>query len=319
MPIPRSPLCPRCLAVSAAAVCRASSRTPRRGRPWRDAFCSYRKALPRSGLVVSWAPLRLLLCLILSQPVAATKIVDDAGVPVDLPDPARRVVTLSPHATELAIAAGLGDRLVAISRGGTVPPRYEGLPRLGGAGPLDRERMLSLRPDLVIAWRSGNRARDLAWIDRIGVAVYRSEPASLEELADSIRRLARLGGDVATASRAATEFERQTRTPCAGLPSLPLFVTVWDRPAMTVGGRHWLNGVLEAAGFRNPFADQPRGVFVVAEEARLAAADVPQISLVRTFDGTPADRLADRLSVPGPGLGEAVQHLCRWRLTLASP
>ena len=252
----------------------------------------------------------------LGQPVAAAVVVDDTNMPVTVVDDPHRVVTLSPHATELAIAAGLGGRLVAISRGGDVPPDYDRLPRLGGAGPLDRERLLTLRPDLVIAWQSGNRAQDLAWLERIGVAVYRSEPASLQQLADSIRRLGRLGGDVEKARKAAEQFERQTRTPCAGLPPRSLLVMIWDRPAMTVGGRHWLNSVLDAAGFRNRFADEPRGVFVLADEARLAEDGLPQISLVRRFDGSTADWLADRLSVPGPGLADAVQHLCRWRLTL---
>lgn len=258
----------------------------------------------------------LLLCVALWLPVHAADVRDDLGVAVQLSAPAKRILTLSPHATELAIAAGLGDRLVAISRGGGIPDGYAGLPRIGGAGPLDRERLLALQPDLVIAWASGNRAQDLAWMTRIGIPVYRSEPTSLEQIAVSIVALGALGDTEATAQRRAADFARATQSACSGLPLVPVYVVVWERPAMTVGGRHWLNDVLQAAGWRNRFADQPRGVFAVADEVRLASANLPEISLLRRYDRSEADRLADQLSRPGPRLGDAVQSLCRLRLAL---
>lgn len=244
----------------------------------------------------------------------ATAVRDDLGRPVALAAPARRIVTLAPHATELALAAGAADRLVGIAPGGDAPAALRRLPRIGGPGALDREALLALRPHLVIAWQTGNRAADLDWIQASGIAVYRSEPRSLADIAAAIRAIGRLTGREVTATRAAAAFERGLQTPCAGLPRLPIYVVIWDRPPMSVGGRHWLNALLHSAGYRNTFEAVGRGVFRVAAEAVLARGGLPRLDLVRKSDPASADRLAEMASRPGPGLAEAARLLCRRRL-----
>lgn len=263
--------------------------------------------------------LACLLCALLWRPGLAVEVSDDVATPVTLDSPAKRIVTLSPHATELAVAAGLQQRLVAISLGSEAPKDLAGLPRIGGAGALDRERLLALQPDLVIAWASGNRPQDLAWLTRSGIAVYRSEPTSLEQIALSIVKLGQLGDTEGAAQQRADAFRQAIRTDCRTMSREAVYVEVWERPAMTVGGKHWLNDVLQRTGYSNTFADQPRGVFVLTDEVRMASAALPRISLVRRYDGSEADRLADQLSVPGPRLADAVQRLCRQRLGMATP
>lgn len=248
----------------------------------------------------------------------AASLYDDMGRPVSLPHPARRIVTLSPHATELVVAAGVADRLVAIAAGPAEPRLAASLPRIGGPGALDREALLALRPDLVIAWQSGNRAADLDWIERSGIALYRSEPDSLAAVAATIRAIGELGGSTAAARAAAVEFEQAIDTPCAGLPPQPAFVLVWERPTLSIGGRHWINDVLRTAGFRNLFADLDRGVFQIAPEALLAAGPATRISLLPRPDADGRQALADLLARPGTRLPEAVQRLCRLRLEAAS-
>ena len=83
---------------------------------------------------------------------------------------------------------------------------------------------------------------------------------------------------------------------------------------MTIGGQHWINDVLGAAGYRNVFAELDRGVFQIAPEAALAYKDLPRISLNRLSDQGRADPLTDLLARPGPGLGDAVKMLCKRRL-----
>jgi iron complex transport system substrate-binding protein len=228
-----------------------------------------------------------------------------------------RIVTLSPHATDLAVAAGAAGRLVAIASGHAPPEPLRHLPRIGGAGPIDRERLLALAPDLVIAWLSGNRRSDLAWIRDAGIALYVSEPRRLDDVAQDIRAIGRLAGSTGVAEAAAAGFLRALDTPCLGLPPTRVYVSVWDHPAMTLGGRHWLNEVLRHAGYRNALADQPVAVMRIAAEDALQLRALPRVSLQRSFDGSASDRLASLLSRPGPGLAEAVTALCQRRL--ASP
>jgi iron complex transport system substrate-binding protein len=261
----------------------------------------------RAGLAV--------LCAALAMPAAADPgVVDDTGREVVLPAPAKRIVTLAPHATELTVAAGAAGRLVAIAAGSPPPPGLAGLPRIGGAGPLDRETLLAIQPDLVIGWQSGNRAADLDWLMQRGVAVYRSEPHGLADVARSILAIGQLADTTAEAAMAAREFREAARTACAGLPPRPALVLVWEHPPMTVGGRHWMNSVLQAAGFRNHFAGVRAGTFQVGPEALLAAGRAHRLSLVPGASDDPV--LADLLSRPGPRLAAAVQRLCQRRLAL---
>ncbi|MBT8429159.1 MAG: ABC transporter substrate-binding protein [Gammaproteobacteria bacterium] len=256
----------------------------------------------------------LLLLLLIAPPGHALEVHDDLGREVSMPRAAERIVTLSPHATELVLAAGAERQLVGIAAGGLIPDTLDTLPRVGGRGGLDREALMALRPDLVIAWHSGNRATDLDWIDSTGIALYRSEPAALQDIAKTIRDIGTLGGIKPSAQTGARAFERALLTPCIQLPPKPAYVIVWDRPAMTVGGRHWINAVLTAAGYRNVLEHIDRGVFHIAPEAVLGYSELDQISLKRSFEHGEADRLADLLSRPGPSLGGAIQMLCARRL-----
>ncbi len=258
----------------------------------------------------------LLLVLPIAADGVAAEVRDDLGRTVALAEPARRIVTLAPHATELALAAGAAAHLVAIAAGSKPPPGLEGLPRIGGPGVLDREALLALSPDLVIAWHSGNRPADLQWIESAGMNLYRSEPSGLSDIAAAIRAIASLAGTGDSGWRAAQRFEAALETPCSDLALLPAYVQVWERPAMTVGGSHWINEVLRAAGLRNLYEDVERGVFHIAPEAVFATRPAIRVSLLRRFDGSPADRLADLLARPGPRLAAAVGLLCRRRLEL---
>ena len=258
--------------------------------------------------------LALLVFILPLTVLADPTVLDDTGRQVALPGPAQRIVTLSPHATELVISAGAAGQLVAIASGSPPPPGLIDLPRIGGAGPLDREALLAIAPDLVVGWQSGNRTADLDWLARLGIAVYRSEPHSLEDVARSIRAIGDLAGTAAKAAAAAQRFREATQTACAQLPPRPALVLVWERPPMTIGGRHWINAVLHAAGFRNHFAGFAAGTFQVAPEALLAAATVHRLSLVPGSADDPV--LADLLSRPGPRLAGAVQRLCERRLAL---
>ena len=257
-------------------------------------------------------------CACLTGPVSHANpmlsVVDDTGNRVQLERPAQRIVTLSPHATELVVAAGAAPALVAVASGLEPGPELAHLPRIGGPGGIDRERLLALRPDLVIAWQSGNRASDLDWMARTGIAVFRSEPRTLADFVTALRSIGRLAGTSETAAAAASGFAAAVDTPCTHLPPLRAYVAVWERPSLSLGGRHWLNDVLRHAGFRNALAEQDRGVMQVAPETVLALSSLPRVSLIRRFDGSPQDRLADLLSRPGPRLAEAVQAMCAQRM-----
>ena len=107
----------------------------------------------------------------------------------------QRLVSLVPSTTESVCAFGAGDRLVGCTRYCTHPPAVlAGLARIGGTKNPDREKVLSLQPDLVLANAEENRPEDLEWFaSRVPVLVQ--TPRTVAEAVAALRELARAIGD----------------------------------------------------------------------------------------------------------------------------
>jgi iron complex transport system substrate-binding protein len=264
-----------------------------------------------------------LLLLLLAQAATAGTVTDDDDRAVTLEGPAERIVTLAPHATELVFAAGAGDRLVAVEASSDHPEAAKALPRIGGAGALDRERLLHLSPDLVVAWLSGNRPSDLRWLENRGIAVYRSEPRSLTDIAENLRELGMLAGTTDAAQATAERWEAELAAACRPDRTQRALLVIWDRPLMTVGGRHWLNDLLARAGYVNVFRGIDRAVFAAAREAVLARDPDVILSAVgrpgRLPTPAPVRQLGTAASRPSLRLVETVAELCVSRSASAPP
>ena len=120
---------------------------------------------------------------------------------VELAAPARRVIALSPSLTELAFAAGGGDRLVGVAEHSNYPEAARSLPRIGDALAFQMERILALKPDLILAWQQGNNPRQLERLAALGVPIYYSQIGRLEDVATTLERLGRAAGYPGAGSR----------------------------------------------------------------------------------------------------------------------
>ena len=100
-----------------------------------------------------------------------------------------RIISLAPHATELAFAAGLGDKLVAVSEYSDYPPQAKKLEKVANYQGINLERILKLQPDLVIVWPSGNPAKEIAKLKQLGLTIYSTETKTLEDIATNIEQL----------------------------------------------------------------------------------------------------------------------------------
>lgn len=223
----------------------------------------------------------------LSQATAQISVVDDAGATVTLKHAARRIVTLAPHAAELVHAAGAGNSLVGAAEHSNYPPAVKTLPSVGGSAALDIERLLALKPDLVVAWSSGNSAKQLARLKQLGITVYLSEPRDFETIATSLERLSRLAGTQASGYAEANAFRQrwhalssqyQQRSPVS------VFYQIWRAPLMTLNDEHLVSEALRLCGGRNIFGHLPHLAPTVSMEAVVEAN--PQ-ALVTTGEGEP--------------------------------
>ena len=220
---------------------------------------------------------RAFLCSLLAAGAAysqAISIEDDRGRPVRLAAPAQRIVTLAPGLTELAFAAGAGARLVGVARFSDYPAAASAIPQIGDAARVDFERIAAVRPDLILAWRSGNSAADVARLERIGYPAYVSEAARLADIPRLLRSIGALAGTQPAADAAAAEFEQEIgalKRRYANARKLRVFYLIWHRPLLTVNGAHSISDVIALCGGENVFADVGQLTPSVTLEAVIAA------------------------------------------------
>lgn len=288
----------------------------------------------RSRYVHGWGAAALGLWLAIAPAGAMAAVVrDDIGQSVRIAQPARRIVSLAPHATELLYAAGAGSYIVGTVQYSDYPAPARRLPRVGGADAINLERIVSLKPDLIVAWLTGNNRAQVERLASFGIPVFWSEPRHLDDIATNIERLGRLAGTTVQAQQAARAFRQRIaalRARYQDLAAVRVFYEIWNQPLMTVNGRHLISDVLRLCGAVNVFDDLPTLAGSVNMEAVLAAN--PQVIVVVA---APAQREAwlaawrrwpqlaavqarhvyavdpDLLQRQGPRIAEGAAQLCR--------
>ncbi|MGB5080214.1 MAG: cobalamin-binding protein [Burkholderiales bacterium] len=282
---------------------------------------------------------RLFACAIAALAAAgvhAVQAVDDRGATIRLERPAQRIASLAPHLAEIAFAAGTGAKLVGVSSFSRHPAEAKRLPVVASHGRVDIERLMVLKPDLVLAWRSGNSPLQIERLERLGFAVFATETKSLADIPRIIRLIGALAGTEAAAEDGARRFEYETETLArrhAGARRVAVFLEIWHRPMLTVNGAHLISDAVRLCGGRNVFAAARTLTPLVSREQVLAAR--PEVIVVaggfgsetlaawRGFESVSAVRRRriyaidpDLLHGQGPRVIEGVRALCE-RLELA--
>ncbi len=280
-----------------------------------------------------------LLCLGLATggPASAAHTVsDDLSREVTVRDPPLRIVSLTPGAAEMLFAAGAGGQVIATVEYSDEPPAARRLTRIGDVAAVDMERLVALRPDVVVAWPAGGNPAQREKIARLNIPLYQQQVVRLADLPGSVRRLGALAGTAAAAERAAHDIEARLaalkRTYAArGAGKAPtVLLQVWNRPVYTVGGRHLMSDALAICGAHNVFADLPEAGPLVDTEAVIGRD--PDIIIAAAPPGEGAAWLADwkrfatlaavrsgrlvvfedqALSRLGPSVIDATEGLCR--------
>jgi len=254
--------------------------------------------------------------------VLATSVADAA--------PPRRIVSLAPNLTEIAYAAGAGPALVGTVAWSDYPPAARDLPQVGDGWRIDLERVLALRPDVVLAWSPGTPRATIERLRTLHLEVIEVPTYRLADVPAALRLVGDLAGTRATAEPIAQRFEaevRRLRQQHAGGRVLRVMVQIEDRPLFTVNGRHVISEIVELCGGRNVFADLAQIAPQVDAEAVLArdpevilGADGgvdalraqwqrwPRLTAVR--QGTIYALPADILARASPRLPQGAQAVC---------
>jgi iron complex transport system substrate-binding protein len=243
------------------------------------------------------------------------------GSRLDLDSPAGRVITLAPNLAEMMFDAGAGSSLLATVEYSNYPEQAARLPRIGDAFRFDLEQIMAFRPDLVIAWSSGNPAVALARLESLGLKVWRTELRQPADIAALLENIALATGTAQAGKSAADSVRLKLRSlteQYAGKSPVSYFYQVAERPLFTLNGAHIVSQGLALCG----------GVNVFAAEAALA----PQVTRESVLLADPDVLIAPQLKASDDPLEQwrswprlkavrnhALHHLPADRISRATP
>jgi iron complex transport system substrate-binding protein len=277
----------------------------------------------------------LLLCAgVLLTPVsmAAISVTDDLGNTVTLVKPAQRIVSLSPHVTELIFAAGAGDRIVGTVKYSDYPAAAKRIPRVGDNMQFDMEKLIALKPDLLVIWMHGAFERQLEPLRKSGIPYYFSEPRTLAQVPETMLKLGALFGTEAQAQKSAAEFRSQMAALHARYQTddkIKVFYQVWGSPLFTLNQRNIASDAIRFCGGENIFGSLSAVAPEVTVEAVLAENPEvilsgdnktqehsgieqwkPYSNLLATKNGNLFALDGDQLNRPGPRIIEGAKAVC---------
>ena len=198
----------------------------------------------------------LMAGLSITSAQAAITVKDDGGQTVTVARPALRIISLAPSVTELLFAAGGGSRVVGAVNYSDFPEAAKRIPRIGSNREIDMELLISLKPDLIVAWRHNSSDRQIEMVRQLGIPVFQSDAQTLDAIPDSVERLGQLMGTDAAAKTAAASLRTQLaslRKQYAGRAPVRVFYQVWDKPLYTLSGKHILTDAMHLCGGVNVF------------------------------------------------------------------
>lgn len=218
------------------------------------------------------------------------------------PHPAQRVITLSPHATELAYSAGLGDKLIAVSEASNYPPEAQKIETIANYQGIKLERILALRPDLIIAWSKSSYSREMQQIINFGIPVVYVPTQRLDDIPKDILRLSLWAEEPSIGKKNANKFNQallNLRTKYQTSKPIRYFLQLSSKPIISVSSPHWPSDIFTLCGGRNiinntatPYPQmgleqlitaKPQAIFTTSKQTLETAQwrDWPQIPAVK--------------------------------------
>ena len=218
---------------------------------------------------------------------------DDSGLKPGIP---HRIITIAPNSAEIICALGAGDRIVGVSKFCVYPPELAERPRVGGLFDPDLEKIIALRPDLVVLRGHSESLERLCY--EAAIRVYQDPTESLADVETCIHELGTLLGRPAEAATLQERFRGRleaVRKRVAGRPRPRVLLTVWRPPdklatVLTAGRGTFLDQMIEIAGGANVFGHLDMAYPQVSVEAIIARRPdviiemLPELTLTKTLE-----------------------------------
>jgi iron complex transport system substrate-binding protein len=286
------------------------------------------------GTVLLIASVALLVSLATAGAVRAVTLTDEAGREVRVPDRSGRIVSLAPSITEILFAIGAGPRVVGVTQYSNYPPEAARLPKVGSYVNLSLEKILALRPDLVIGIRDGNPKAVIDRLTELGVPCYIVDPKSLDGVITTVQNIGRAVGREPVAAKIAGQMAsriREVERRVAGTARPRVFYQIGVEPIVSAGQGTFPNILIETAGGKNVAADMAAYPQLNVEQVLVARPEIIIVtSMTREYDfervkgfwgrwpdlpAVAAERIyvvdSDLMDRPSPRIVEGLETLAR--------
>jgi len=237
---------------------------------------------------------------------------------------APRVISLSPANTELAFAAGITP--IAVSAYSDYPKQAKEIEQVANWQGMNFERIVALKPDVILAWRGGNPERQVNQLESLGSKVIWLDPQSVSEVEDALRQLAPLSPTPEKAYQAANDLATQfaeLKARYKNSSPKKVFLEFSEQPLFTANKNAIQNEIVELCGGQNIFANSRvpwpqvsrEQVLVRQPQAIIIAGDSSKVPAVEQYwaEQLPVPVIAindDEFTRNGPRIILAAKQLC---------
>jgi len=257
---------------------------------------------------------------------------DGIGRAVSITANPQRIISLAPNATEILFSLGLGDRIIGVTSYCDFPEAAKGKEKVGDTRYPNLERIISLKPDLVVVSTSSQLENMTRRLDQLAIPVYVTNPRAVREVVASIRSLGEVTGTASRAAEIAGEMESRINAVEQRVKDLPkprVFYVLQTSPLITAGRNTFINDLINISGGRSISGDETADYPQFSRETVVARAPevivapsshgsewVKESDLRRDFATTPAIRSnrivwinPDLVDRPGPRIVEGLERL----------
>ncbi len=256
-------------------------------------------------------------------------VTDDLGRQVTIPVKVTRVVSLAPNLTENIFAVGAGDRLVGVTTFCNYPEQAKAIAKIGDTMTPNMESIIALKPDVVFVSTASQIEAFMKTLEANGIAVYVTNPNSLDGVLDNLQKLGDILGTTEKAGQLVPDLKRRIGDIWSKVESekkVRVFVQISREPLFTVGKQSFLTTILEKAGAESVTKDVESAYPKLSKET--ASALNPEVIILSesddnkepndAFKNSPAVKNgriykvnADLLSRPGPRLVDALEQIAK--------
>lgn len=206
---------------------------------------------------------------------------------------AKRIIALSPHSVEMLFAIGAGDRIVGTVEYADYPQAALKIPRIGSYTGIQIEQVLALKPDLIVAWQSGNKLADLKKMSSLGLNLFYSQPKNIDQISKELIQLGELTGFQENAKKVSNQLiarYKNIKNKYQNLTIVQVFYQLWHDPLRTIGGGSWIDSMVEDCGGQNIFHRVSTPYPIVSLETVLTKN--PDIIIIPHHSGTKGAKTA---------------------------